>query len=210
MKSPGNYRVGWYKALALVVSPLCLFILVAGTALPVVRRYTVVNRTGTAVYVTPLLNFTGDDGEAAALASEPAGKNVMENVRRFAVLSQYRTYGFPALPARANKDLRVEPGQARVLYVDFEDLNHEQGAQVLLVRHGDAQYRYLEADFWEQNTIRAVADLPVATTAMMAAKNEAASWGWVVPWGLLGAAVLFPLLWHRAVRLGRKEEALGQ
>ncbi|MCC2545359.1 hypothetical protein LJY25_02795 [Hymenobacter sp. BT175] len=207
MKKPRTSRVELYFTLTFTVSALCLLALVAGTLLPVVREYRVINLTDEVVYVTPLLHSNGDqqanEEETTDTPARLAGVY-------FAVLSQFASFSGPALPALNPKDLPVPPKGSRAIYIDYEDLKQEDGAQVLLVRSAGGQYRYLEADFWEQDRISSLDRLAPATGTMLAA-HERASAGlicWLLPLICLALTFLFPVLLIRETRNRRREKRI--
>ena len=179
-----------YRCLSLWASGPLLLLLLATGLLPIVRRYTVVNGSNEAIRVTPLIHYRADDGGADADDEEPA------QVAEYAVLSQYSAYRLPAWPAGQSADLLVPAHGERALFIDYEDIKQETGAQVLVVRHANGRLGYLPADFWERTTVDHTPLLPRATAAMGAAvARSGGNTGWVGPAVLLFVTFLFPGLW---------------
>ncbi|MFD2717688.1 hypothetical protein ACFST9_03105 [Hymenobacter monticola] len=193
---PLHPRVARYRRLSMLASAPALLVLLALGLLPVVRRYTVVNRGSETIYVTPLIHFSGEGEGAGAAAASGAGAEDPARVAQFSVLPQYSTYQFPAWPAAQEAELPVPAGGERVLFVDYEGLRQEDGAQVLVVRRASGPAGYLEADFWERTVVEPSAHFPAATSAMQAAvARRVGSYGWLGTAGLAAIACLFPLLW---------------
>lgn len=190
MKTPCQLRVARYRRLSLWASGPALLLLLVTGMLPVVRCYTVVNRSSESIYVTPLIHFRTDDRGPDADDEVPA------QVPAFSVLSQYSAYQLPAWPAGQSAGLLVPAHGERALFIDYEDLKQETGAQVLVVRTARSRLGYLPADFWERTVVERTSSLPAATAAMRAAvAGSHGNKGWIGPAVLLLLAVLFPGLW---------------
>lgn len=187
MNTPHQRRTARYRRLSLWASAPALLVLLAIGLLPVVRRYTVVNRGSESIYVTPLIHFRA--GGAGEDDEEPA------QVVEYSVLSQYSAYQLPALPAGQSADLLVPAHGERALFIDYEDLKQETGAQVLAVRTATSRLGYVPADFWERTVVDRAALLPASAAMRAAVAGSGGNKGWIIPTVLLLLAVLFPCLW---------------
>jgi hypothetical protein len=174
--------------LLLPVFLLSLMILVGDFSIKIIRRYTVINNTDKTIYITPLIKYSGFDAKYCE-----KGFSLEENCCRrdtifgrceiakdseiylaavkdteFQVLPQYLFYKdiLPGLVPLNQTNIQVPPKGKHIFYINYEDLKHEMGPKILLIRENN-NYYFLSANFWKSDTIESLSGLNKASNKII-------------------------------------------
>src|SRR5690554_4274099 len=123
-------RIILYSILTIFISGFFFLLFVLVSLLPIVRKYTIHNKTNEIVYVTPLMEF----GNGVFNSEDIFTKIYIENTSNLTVLSQFMNYSPPAIPSLRNFDIKIKPNGNKVLFIDYEQLKQEAGPELLLIK----------------------------------------------------------------------------
>lgn len=172
----------------LLPTSLCSLIIFFAGDFSIIRRYTVINNTDNTIYITPLIKYRGFDAKYCekCFSLEENGCwrdtiygrcEIVEDSEiylaavkdtDFQVLPQYLFYKdiLPDLVPFNQTNIQVPPKGKHIFYINYEDLKHEMGPKILLIRENN-NYYFLSANFWESDTIESLSGLNKASNKII-------------------------------------------